>query len=45
MSFLCLGMAAQNPVTIDDAAPIATSFPVFLDLMETLGATFRRENQ
>ena len=38
MSFLCLGMAAQAPVTVDDAAPIATSFPIFTDLMTGLGA-------
>lgn len=44
MSFLCLGMAAENGVTVDDAGPIATSFPVFQSLMEGLGASFRREN-
>ncbi|MEO1536343.1 MAG: 3-phosphoshikimate 1-carboxyvinyltransferase [Pseudomonadota bacterium] len=44
MSFLCLGMAAQKGVTVDDAGPIATSFPVFRSLMEGLGASFRREN-
>ena len=38
MSFLCLGLAAENPVTIDDAAPIATSFPSFPALMRNLGA-------
>ncbi len=45
MSFLCLGMAAQNAVTVDDATPIATSFPIFQSLMESLGASFRSENQ
>ena len=45
MSFLCLGMAAQEAVTVDDAGPIATSFPVFRGLMEALGASFRRESQ
>ena len=44
MSFLCLGMAAQKPVTVDDASPIATSFPIFRGLMEGLGASFRQEN-
>ncbi len=44
MSFLCLGMAARDAVTVDDASPIATSFPVFVSLMESLGATFRRDN-
>ena len=38
MSFLVLGLAAARPVTIDDAAPIATSFPGFVDLMNDLGA-------
>ena len=40
MSFLILGLAAGKPVTIDDAAPIATSFPEFKDLMTGLGASF-----
>ena len=31
MSFLVLGLAADEPVTVDDAAPIATSFPEFRD--------------
>lgn len=38
MSFLVLGLAADNPVTIDDARPITTSFPGFRDLMTGLGA-------
>jgi 3-phosphoshikimate 1-carboxyvinyltransferase len=38
MSFLVLGLAARRPVTIDDAAPIATSFPGFLPMMRALGA-------
>ncbi len=37
MSFLVLGGAAENPITIDDAAPIATSFPGFVELMNDLG--------
>jgi 3-phosphoshikimate 1-carboxyvinyltransferase len=44
MSFLCLGMASTDGVTIDDASPIATSFPVFRPLMEQLGASFRAVN-
>ena len=39
MSFLCLGLGTARPVTIDDAAPIDTSFPGFMDLMSGLGAT------
>lgn len=42
MSFLCLGMAAQAPVTLDDGGPVATSFPVFEPLMTGLGADIRR---
>ncbi len=38
MSFLCLGMASAAPITVDDATPIATSFPVFAPLMTALGA-------
>jgi 3-phosphoshikimate 1-carboxyvinyltransferase len=39
MAFLCLGMAAERPVTIDDGATIATSFPDFVPLMNRLGAS------
>ena len=42
MSFLVLGLAAQNPVSVDDGSPIATSFPVFEDLMAGLGARIER---
>jgi 3-phosphoshikimate 1-carboxyvinyltransferase len=38
MAFLVLGLAANEPVSIDDAAPIATSFPGFIRLMSGLGA-------
>jgi len=38
MSFLTLGLAAQNPVTVDDTAMIATSFPSYEHLMRDLGA-------
>jgi len=37
MSALVLGLAAQRPVTIDDGAFIATSFPGFADMMRRLG--------
>jgi len=42
MSFLIAGMAAKQPVSVDDATPISTSFPVFETLMETLGAQLTR---
>jgi 3-phosphoshikimate 1-carboxyvinyltransferase len=38
MSFLVMGMASRKPVSVDDASPIATSFPVFTGLMRGLGA-------
>jgi 3-phosphoshikimate 1-carboxyvinyltransferase len=38
MSFLVMGLAAQKPVTVDDANMIATSFPEFMGLMRGLGA-------
>ncbi|MBV1926302.1 MAG: 3-phosphoshikimate 1-carboxyvinyltransferase [Rhodobacteraceae bacterium] len=38
MSFMIAGMAAQNPVSVDDGTPIATSFPIFESLMADLGA-------
>ncbi|WP_128253347.1 3-phosphoshikimate 1-carboxyvinyltransferase [Falsirhodobacter deserti] len=41
MSFLVLGLAAQNPVTVDDGEAVATSFPVFGALMTGLGADIR----
>jgi 3-phosphoshikimate 1-carboxyvinyltransferase len=44
MSFLCLGMAAKDGVTLDDGGPIATSFPVFEPLMTALGARILRVN-
>jgi 3-phosphoshikimate 1-carboxyvinyltransferase len=39
MSFAVLGLRAAAPIVVDDARPIATSFPDFLPLMATLGAT------
>jgi 3-phosphoshikimate 1-carboxyvinyltransferase len=38
MSFLVLGCVSESPITIDDGAPIRTSFPDFIDLMNNLGA-------
>ena len=38
MSALILGLQADAPVSIDDSAMIATSFPTFFDLMKGLGA-------
>ena len=38
MSFLVLGLATREPVAVDDASPIDTSFPGFAALMNGLGA-------
>lgn len=38
MAFLVMGLAAEKPVTVDDRAMIATSFPQFMGLMGGLGA-------
>lgn len=45
MSFMVLGMAAKNPVSVDDGSPIATSFPIFEGLMSGLGANISRDNR
>ncbi len=41
MAFLTMGLASDAPVTVDDTAMIATSFPKFRGLMESLGARYR----
>tara|TARA_Y100001968_G_scaffold314522_1_gene340008 strand:+ start:163 stop:1500 length:1338 start_codon:yes stop_codon:yes gene_type:complete len=41
MSFLCLGLASKNPITIDDSRSIDTSFPTFFKVMSGLGAEIR----
>ncbi len=38
MAALVMGLAAENPVRIDDSAFIATSFPGFVELMRSIGA-------
>ena len=38
MAFLTLGLAADGPVSVDDGAMIATSFPDFVESMRGLGA-------
>ena len=45
MSFMVMGMAAQSPVSVDDGGPIATSFPIFEDLMSGLGAQVVRTDR
>ncbi len=38
MSFLVLGLNAEKPITVDDGAVIETSFPGFVELMNSVGA-------
>ena len=40
MSFLVMGLASKKPVTVDDTAMIATSFPNFVSGLQSLGARF-----
>lgn len=41
MAFLTLGCGSEEPVTVDDAGMIATSFPNFASSMTALGACLR----
>ena len=40
MAFLTMSLGSESPVTVDDTAMIATSFPEFRGLMEKLGARY-----
>lgn len=40
MAFLTAGLASNTPIVVDDATMIATSFPEFRPIMETLGAHY-----
>ena len=42
MAVLVMGLATENPMRVDDGGPIATSFPIFEDLMRGLGAGITR---
>ena len=44
MSFLVMGLASREAVTVDDVSMIATSFPEFQLLMQNLGTSFVRVN-
>jgi len=37
MAFLVMGLATREPMSVDDGAMIATSFPAFIPLMRDLG--------
>lgn len=40
MAFLTAGLVSDQPIVVDDSTMIATSFPEFRQLMETLGARY-----
>jgi len=42
MSALVMGCASQKPVTVDDVASVATSYPEFFAHMQALGADIQR---
>ncbi len=44
MSFLLLGLASKTAITVDDISMIATSFPNFIPLMQSLGVAFTKGN-
>ncbi len=44
MAFLILGTTTDEPITIDDAAPIKTSFPNFMELMTDIGCSIKETN-
>lgn len=41
MSFLVMGLVAQNPISVDDGSMINTSFPAFAELMNRVGANIK----
>ena len=41
MSFLVLGTATDEPISVDDGEPIKTSFPDFIELMNDLGCNIK----
>ncbi len=45
MSAMVLGMITHQPVTVDDAGFVDTSFPGFVDLMNAAGAAIRNASQ
>lgn len=45
MSFMVMGMASEKAVSVDDGGAIATSFPIFEELMAGLGARIERSNR
>ena len=44
MSFLCLGLITENPITVLDTDTINSSFPSFFEIMNGIGAKLERLN-
>ena len=44
MSFLCLGLITENPITVLDTDTINSSFPSFFKIMNGIGARLERIN-
>ena len=44
MSFLCLGLITENPITVLDTDTINSSFPQFFEIMNGIGAKLERIN-
>ncbi|WP_411816440.1 3-phosphoshikimate 1-carboxyvinyltransferase [Hyphococcus sp. DH-69] len=42
MSFLVAGLASEQPIEIDDASMIATSFPDFIDQINSIGGNIKQ---
>ena len=43
MAFATLGLAAEQPVTVDQAGMIATSFPGYVGTMRSIGADIEEQ--
>jgi 3-phosphoshikimate 1-carboxyvinyltransferase len=41
MAFLMLGLGAEQPVEVDEAQMIATSFPDFAKVMQAIGGNVK----
>ena len=41
MSFLCLGLITEKPIIVNDTDTINSSFPMFFDQMNEIGAELK----
>ena len=44
MSFLCLGLITENPITVEETETINSSFPSFFEVMNKIGAKLKQNN-